>query len=87
MENSSDAVKHVLLRENEEFQRLSQKHQELDAKLHALAGRTFLSEDEKLEEVSLKKQKLALKDRMAEIIRKHQGRSALRAPGAPTPPA
>jgi len=86
MEKSSEAVKGVLLEENDEFRELNNKHRELDEKLHGLLRRAYLSEDEKLEEVSLKKQKLAVKDKMAEMIRKHQG-PQFRQSGAPTPHA
>lgn len=62
-------VSDSLLRDGEEFQKLSSQHQELDARLSDLAGRVFLSDVEKIETSTLKKQKLAIKDRMAGIIR------------------
>ena len=76
MPESSDAVKEVLLQENEEFQRLAKKHQELEERLTFLSGKIFLSDEEKFEEVTLKKKKLALKDKMASLIRQHQGDKA-----------
>ncbi len=76
MLESSDAVKEVLLEENEEFQRLAKKHQELEERITFLSGKIFLSDQEKLEEVTLKKKKLALKDKMASLIRQHQGDKA-----------
>ena len=76
MPESSDAVKEALLEENEEFQRLAKKHQELQERLTVLSGKIFLSDEEKLEEVTLKKKKLALKDKMASLIRQHQGGKA-----------
>jgi uncharacterized protein YdcH (DUF465 family) len=39
--------------------------------LTALTAKYILSEEEKLEEVTLKKKKLAIKDRMAHMIRAH----------------
>jgi uncharacterized protein YdcH (DUF465 family) len=71
MERSATDVKELLLRESEEFQQLSRKHQELDERLNALTAKYFLSDEEKLEEVTLKKKKLAIKDRMAHMIRAH----------------
>ncbi len=59
------------MRECEEFQQLSQRHRELDARLNALTGKLCLSDDERVEEVTLKKKKLAIKDRMAFMIRSH----------------
>ncbi len=76
MPESSDAVKEALLEENEEFQRLAKKHQELEERLTFLSGKIFLSDEEKVEEVTLKKKKLALKDKMAALIRQHQGDKA-----------
>jgi uncharacterized protein YdcH (DUF465 family) len=71
MERSATDVKELLLRECEEFQQLSRRHQELDERLTALTAKYFLSEEEKLEEITLKKRKLAIKDRMAHMIRAH----------------
>ncbi len=76
MPESSDAVREALLEENEEFQRLTKKHQELEERLTFLSGKIFLSSEEKFEEVTLKKKKLALKDKMASLIRQHQGDKA-----------
>ncbi len=61
----------VLLRESEEFQQLFERHRELDERLNALTRKLFLSEEEKVEEVTLKKKKLVIKDRMAIMIRSH----------------
>jgi uncharacterized protein YdcH (DUF465 family) len=69
-------VREVLLQENEEFQRLAQKHEELEERLTFLSGKIFLSDEEKLEEVTLKKKKLALKDKMAALIRNYEGQRA-----------
>lgn len=71
MERSATDVKELLLRESEEFQQLSRRHQELDERLTALTAKYFLSDEEKLEEITLKKKKLAIKDRMAHMIRAH----------------
>ncbi len=60
-----------LLQTDEEFRVLSQKHHELDVRLHELGGRAYLAELEQVEEVTLKKRKLQLKDRMEHIMRNH----------------
>ena len=57
----------------EEYERLRLKHSRCEARLGELRGRLLLSEEEKLEEVTLKKQKLQLKDRMETIGRQRQG--------------
>ena len=71
MQRMATEIKELLLRESEEFQQLSRRHQELDERLSVLTAKFFLSEDEKVEEVTLKKKKLAIKDRMACMIRSH----------------
>jgi uncharacterized protein YdcH (DUF465 family) len=71
MERMATEIKELLLRESEEFQQLSRRHQELDERLSVLTAKFFLTDEEKVEEVTLKKKKLAIKDRMACMIRSH----------------
>jgi len=74
METSAHATQETqdfLLRESEEFQQLFERHRELDERLNALTRKLFLTEEEKIEEVTLKKKKLVTKDRMAIMIRSH----------------
>lgn len=66
---SRDALEDRLFRENEEYRDLHDKHQSFEERLEKLNARSILSDEEKVEAVRLKKQKLALKDRMAEIER------------------
>ncbi|MFZ2054936.1 MAG: DUF465 domain-containing protein [Candidatus Aminicenantales bacterium] len=58
------ALKELMLRENEDFRKLHDEHQECEKRLEILQLKSFLSEEEKLEERELKKRKLALKDKM-----------------------
>jgi len=69
MESSEDALKERLVRENQKYRKLADEHRDCDEKLSKLNSRSFLSDDEKVEAVKLKKRKLALKDQMAEIAR------------------
>jgi uncharacterized protein YdcH (DUF465 family) len=64
-------LREKLLQTDEEFRALSQKHHELDNRLHELGSRPYLVEIEQVEEVTLKKRKLQLKDRMEDIMRQH----------------
>ena len=64
-------LREKLLQTDEEFRALSQKHHELDVRLHELGARPYLAEGEQVEEVTLKKRKLQLKDRMEHIMRSH----------------
>jgi uncharacterized protein YdcH (DUF465 family) len=65
-------LKDELLRTDEEFHNLAARHHELDDRLHELISKHYLSEPEQLEEVTLKKKKLQLKDQMEDILRRHR---------------
>ena len=68
-------VRDVLIAGNEEFRRLVTEHSQYSQRLDALTQKRFLSEDEKIEEVRLKKLKLRLKDQMERLEQqfRHQG--------------
>ena len=55
-------------REDPGFRRLQQKHREYDRRLQELQSQRYLSDEQKLEEVRLKKMKLALKDQMETML-------------------
>ena len=61
-----------LLRSDEEFNSLAVQHHQLEDRLHELTAKQYLSAPEHLEEVTLKKKKLQLKDRMEDIMRRHR---------------
>jgi uncharacterized protein len=65
-------LKAQLLQTNQEFKQLAVKHHELEDRLHELTAKHYLSEPEQLEEVTLKKRKLQLKDKMEDILRRHR---------------
>ena len=71
-----DSVREQLLVSHEEFRRLAQEHTQHCQRLHSLIEKRYLTEDEKLEEVRIKKVKLRLKDQMQmieqEYLRSHQ---------------
>jgi uncharacterized protein YdcH (DUF465 family) len=60
-------VKSLLLRSNEQYRQLSERHHQLDDRLHQLHELPYLTTSEQLEEVTIKKRKLALKDQMEQI--------------------
>jgi hypothetical protein len=49
------------------FRDLDQRHREFDRKLAELMQKPYLSADDELREVELKKQKLRLKDQMEQL--------------------
>jgi uncharacterized protein YdcH (DUF465 family) len=64
-------VKNFLLQSDQQFRQLAEQHHELDDRLHQLIEKHYLSETEQVEEVTLKKKKLALKDQMEGILREY----------------
>jgi uncharacterized protein YdcH (DUF465 family) len=65
-----------LLNGHDEFKRLVQEHSQFSQRLESLTQKRYLTEDEKLEEVRLKKLKLRLKDQMLTIEQQFQRQSA-----------
>jgi len=69
MEDKEDVVAYAR-RENEEYRRLEKEHRELDRQIaEAYGDRKYLSPEEELGKRTLQKQKLAMKDRMHQILR------------------
>lgn len=62
----------LLMASHEEFRRLAQEHFQYSQRLDVLTQKRYLNEDEKLEEVRLKKLKLRLKDQMELIERQYR---------------
>ena len=60
-------VREQLLASNDEFRRLASEHSQYAQQLESLINKKYLSEEEKVEEVRLKKLKLHLKDRMESL--------------------
>jgi len=63
------SLKDRLLAQNDEYRRLTEQHHEYESRLLTLTDKVVLSDDEQLEEATLKKKKLQLKDRMEAIAR------------------
>ena len=72
MPTDFDELKRKLLQSDEEYRQLATEHHHLDEKIHDLTTRHYLSEPEQLEEVTLKKLKLHLKDQMESILRRYR---------------
>ena len=73
-------LRRKLLQNDDEYRQLATLHHDLDEKIHDLTTRHYLSEPEQVEETTLKKRKLQLKDQMELILRRHShGTSAAQA--------
>jgi uncharacterized protein YdcH (DUF465 family) len=70
MRMKEEEIKEHLMSANPEFRRLVDEHRQYEGKLEELKSRHHMSEHDRLEEVTLKKKKLHIKDQMNSMIRK-----------------
>lgn len=75
MEKSLEELKAHLMETDEEYRRLAAEHAQHKRRVEDLESHSYLSEEEKLEEVKLKKLKLRLKDQMAEILNRYRAQA------------
>lgn len=66
-----DPVRDELLKSNSVFRDLVHQHQDFESRLSELAHLTYPSDDEQLEEITLKKKKLLIKDEIYAIMQQH----------------
>ncbi len=63
-----DPVRDELIKQNQNFRDLVQQHQSYEKRLTELAQLTYPNDEELLEETTLKKKKLSVKDEMYAIM-------------------
>ena len=68
MSSPTEAIREQLMASSEEYQRLREEHARYAFQLDQLAAKTYLSEQEQVEEVRLKKLKLRVKDQMEMLV-------------------
>jgi uncharacterized protein YdcH (DUF465 family) len=61
-----------LMTSNPEFRELAREHGRYEARLSELSALAYPSEEEQLEEITLKKKKLALKDQMYSLMLQYE---------------
>lgn len=66
--NTQDELKAHLMASSEEFRTLAAQHARFHRELEVLESKCHLTEQEQMEEIRLKKQKLRLKDQMNAIL-------------------
>ncbi len=66
---TEDAIVEQLRRTNTEFRELEASHHRLDRELNELQKRHVLTPNEEIEKKRIQKEKLATKDKLAEIVR------------------
>ena len=69
---STDSLKELLMTSDPEFRELAREHGRYEERLSELSSLQYPNDEEQLEEITLKKKKLAVKDQMQAIILRHQ---------------
>jgi len=64
----AEATREQLMATNEHYQNLRKEHTRYAAELEKLTSKTYLNDQEKLEEIRLKKLKLWAKDQMELLV-------------------
>jgi len=67
-----ESVKAELMTSNPEFRELAREHGRYEARLSELSSLSYPSDEEQMEEVTLKKKKLAIKEQMYSLMLQHE---------------
>ena len=67
-----ESVKAELMTSNPEFRELAREHGRYEARLSELSSLSYPSDEEQMEESTLKKKKLAIKDQMYSLMLQHE---------------
>lgn len=70
--STSDVVRDELIKSNPAFRELVHQHQNYEERLVELAHLTYPNDDEQIEETTLKKKKLLVKDEIYAILQEHE---------------
>jgi uncharacterized protein YdcH (DUF465 family) len=69
---TTDSLKEELINRDPEFRELAREHTRYEQRLSELSALAYPSDEEQLEEITLKKKKLALKDQMYSRMMQYQ---------------
>ena len=72
---TADTVKEQLMSNNPEFRELVREHGKYEERLSELSALAYPSDEEQLEETTLKKKKLAIKDQIYSLMLDYEKRS------------
>ena len=70
--STPDAVRDELLKHNPAFRDLIQQHQTFEKRLGELSHLSYPNDDEQLEEITLKKKKLQVKDEIYSMMQQQR---------------
>ena len=71
MANSSQDLRQSLLTQDPEFRSLAEEHSRCESQLEQILKSSYLSSDDLIQEATLKKRKLQLKDQMERLVARH----------------
>jgi len=71
MVHNHEDLRRELAQSNPEFRRLQDEHARYQTRLAELQGKADLEDNERVETITLKKQKLHVKDQMERILQEH----------------
>ena len=74
---TTDSLKEELINRDPEFRELAREHNRYEQRLSELSALAYPSDEEQLEEITLKKKKLALKDQMYSMMMQYQKTQAI----------
>ena len=77
MSNRTADIQQLLASEDPEFRQWTEEHHRCEDRLQELTLKNQVSLEEEVEEKTLKKRKLQLKDQMAERIRSYDSQNAV----------
>ena len=72
MPTSIQEIRQSLLARDPEFRNLAEEHSRCESQLEQILKSSYLSSEDLIQEVELKKLKLRLRDRMELILARHQ---------------
>jgi uncharacterized protein YdcH (DUF465 family) len=75
--STADLLKEELMNRDPHFRELAREHTRYEERLTELNALAYPSDEEQLEEVTLKKKKLAIKDQMYALMMQHEREDSL----------
>ena len=77
MSNRTESIQQILAMEDPEFRQWMEEHHRCEDRLHELTVKNQITTEEEVEEKTLKKRKLHLKDQMAIRIKSYESEHAV----------
>lgn len=72
MPNTTDELRQSLLAQDPQFRQLAEQHSKCETELEQIHNELYLNSEDLIQEITLKKLKLRLKDEMELMVARHQ---------------